>query len=105
MVDAGEADGRDRTAFEAADQHPAQGVAQGGGLATVQGADQERARLGTVVGNLMLDPIDLVVQHGLRKRKREREPKGAGRGQNGFGSWGFRRGGAWAGGNRCGAAG
>ena len=50
--------------FEAADQHAPQGVAEGGGLAPVQGADQEDARLGTVVGDLVLDPIDLVVQHG-----------------------------------------
>lgn len=67
MVDPGETHRRDGASFKTTDQHAPQGVAEGGRLAPIQGADQEDARLGTVVGNLVLDPIDLVVQHGLRR--------------------------------------
>jgi hypothetical protein len=52
-------------------------------LATLEGTDQEDAGLGAILGDLMLDAIDLVLQHGL-KRSREREPERRG---------GFRRGG------------
>jgi hypothetical protein len=53
-------------------------------LATLEGTDQEDACLGAILGDLMLDAIDLVLQHGL-KRGKEREPERRG--------W-FRRGGA-----------
>jgi hypothetical protein len=53
-------------------------------LATLEGTDQEDACLGAILGDLMLDAIDLVLQHGL-KRSRGREPERR--------SW-FRRGGA-----------
>jgi hypothetical protein len=53
----------------------------------------------------VLDPIDLVVQHGLRKRKREQKPKELDGAREASVEEGFRRGGAWAGGSRCGAAG
>jgi hypothetical protein len=93
MVDTADAHGSDRAAFEAADQHASQGVAEGGGLTPLQGTDHEDPRLGTVVGNLVLDPIDLVLQHGLWWW-------GGGKGRAGF-----RPGGAWHDGNRCGAGG
>jgi len=43
-------------------------------LATFKGTDEEHTRLGAVIRNLMLDAIDLVLQHGLR-RDRERKPE------------------------------
>ena len=69
MVDAGDAHRGDGAAFKAADQNPTEGIAEGCGLAPVEGADHEHTRLGTVTGNLMVDPIDLVLQHGLWERK------------------------------------
>ena len=74
VIDACDADCCDRTAFKAAHQHPAQGIAKSGGLAALEGANQKHAGLGAVLVNLMLDAIDLVLQHGLM-RNREQEPK------------------------------
>ena len=84
MVNAGNANCGDGAAFKAAHQDTAQSIAQGCGLATLEWTDQEDACLGAILGDLMLDAIDLVLQHGL-KRGREREPERRG---------GFRRGGA-----------
>jgi hypothetical protein len=84
VVDTGDADRSDGASFKAAHQDTAQGIAQGCGLATLERTDQENACLGAILGDLMLDAIDLVLQHGL-KRSRGREPERR--------SW-FRRGGA-----------
>ena len=81
----------DGTAFKSTHQHTAQRIAEGGGLSTLEGPDQEHAALGAIIGHLMLDAVDLILQHGLMRDK-EREPKGEG---------GLRRGAAWAGDNRC----
>ena len=64
MIHAGDPDRGDSTAFKAAHQDAAQSIAQCRGLATFEGADEEHTRLGAVIGNLMLDAIDLVLQHG-----------------------------------------
>ena len=98
VVDVGDAHGGDGAALEPTDQHPPEGGAEGGGLAPVQGPDQEDARLGAIVGNLVLDPVDLVLQHGQGRRRGE-----GGRGGSVAEPWSFRRDDAWACGNRCGA--
>ena len=87
--------GGDSTAFQPTHQHAAQRVAQGRGLATLEGADQENAGLGSILGYLMLNAINLVLQHDLNR----------GKWRNRWKSARFRRGGAWAGGNRYGAGG
>jgi hypothetical protein len=56
-------------AFEGAQEHATQGIAQGGGLAPVQGADHKDPSLGAIVGYLVFDPVDLVLQHGLGGRE------------------------------------
>ena len=75
MIDSSDANRSHGAAFKAAHQDTAQGIAQGCGLATLEGTDQEDAGLGAILGDLMLDAIDLVLQHGL-KRGRERNRKG-----------------------------
>ena len=61
-------------ALKAAHQDAAQSIAQGCGLATLEGTDKEHAGLGAIIGNLMLDAIDLVLQH-VRMRGRGRLPE------------------------------
>jgi hypothetical protein len=70
MVHAGDAHGRDRTAFHPTHEHPTQGIAQGDGLAAIEGPDHKDARLGAVFADLMLDAIDLILMHGLKVVKR-----------------------------------
>jgi len=36
-------------------------------LATFEGTDEEHTRLGAVISDLVLDAIDLVLQHGLMR--------------------------------------
>ena len=72
MIDTGNADGGNSTAFQPTHQHAAQRVAQGRGLATLEGADQENAELGAILGHLMLNAINLVLQHGLNRGKGEK---------------------------------
>jgi hypothetical protein len=60
-----DADGCHGTAFQSTHQHPAQRIAQGGGLASFEGPDQKHAGLGAILGDLMLDAIDLILQHDL----------------------------------------
>ena len=55
------------TAFEAAHQDAPQRIAQCCGLATFEGTDEEHARLGAVISDLVLDAIDVVLQHGLMR--------------------------------------
>ena len=77
MVDACDTDRSDGAAFQATHQDPAQSIAKCCGLATLQGTDQEHAGLGAVLGYLVLDAVDLVLQHSLGRGK-EREPEKAG---------------------------
>ena len=42
-------------------------MSQGCGLAPLKGADEEHTGLGAIVSDLMLDTVDLVLQHGLRR--------------------------------------
>jgi hypothetical protein len=67
MVDTRDADGGHRAAFESPHQHATQGVAKCGGLASLKRTDQEHACLGAIFGYLMLDAIDLILQHGLMR--------------------------------------
>ena len=76
MVDSGNAYRGDGTAFEAADQDASQGIAKRGGLAAIERADQEGAGLGSVFRDLVLNAIDLVMQHGLKGRKVGESPGG-----------------------------
>ena len=69
VIDTGNPDGGDSTAFQPTHQHAAQRVAQGRGLATLEGTDQENAGLGAILGHLMLNAINLVLQHGLNRGK------------------------------------
>ena len=91
MVHAGNAHGCDRGAFKVAHQHTPKGIAQGCGLPPLEGADEKHTGLGAIVGDLMLDTVDLVLQHGLR-RGREGPERGR---------VGFRRADAWHGDSRC----
>ena len=67
MIDASNADGRHGTAFKSSHQDAAQGIAKRGGLASLKRTDQEHAGLGAIFGYLMLDAIDLILQHGLMR--------------------------------------
>ena len=69
VIDTGDADGGDGTAFEPAHQHATQRVTQCRGLATLERTNQEDARLGAILGHLMLNAINLVLQHGLNRGK------------------------------------
>jgi len=97
VVHAGDAHGGDGAALEGSHQHAAQGVAEGDGLTPLKGADHKDAGLGTVVGDLVFNPIDLVLQHGLKLERRGGAPSGAGLRRR------IRPGDAWSGGSRCGA--
>ena len=70
MVDTGYTHGGDGAALKAPHQHPAEGIAKRGGLPAFERANEEDACLGAIIGNLMLDPVDLVLQHGLKRGER-----------------------------------
>jgi hypothetical protein len=51
--------------FEVAHEHPSKGVAESRCLTTLQGTDEKNTGLGAIICDLMLDTVDLVLQHGL----------------------------------------
>ena len=65
VIDTRNSHGSDGTAFKASNQNTTERIAERGGLPPIQGPNHEHTGLGTVNGNLMVDPIDLVLQHGL----------------------------------------
>jgi hypothetical protein len=68
VVHASDAHGGDGAALQGTHQHAAQGITEGRRLATLKGANDEDAGLGTIVSDLVFNPIDLVLQHGLKLR-------------------------------------
>merc|ERR1711871_118806 len=75
VIDAGNPDCCDSSAFKVAHQHTPKGISQGCGLASLKGANEKYTGLRAIVSDLMLDTVDLVLQHGL-KRGREGPERG-----------------------------
>ena len=75
VVDASDADSRDGGALKAAHQDAPKGGAKSGGLASIERADDEDTRLGLIVSDLIVDAVNLVLQHG-RKSCKGKKPEG-----------------------------
>jgi hypothetical protein len=58
--------GSNCSAFQAAHQFPAQGIAKSCGLAAIEGPDHEYPSLGTVFADLVIDTVNLELQHGRK---------------------------------------
>ena len=69
MVHSSNADSSDGSAFQVAHEHPSKGVAESRCLTTLEGADEKDTGLRAIICDLMLDAVDLVLQHGLRRRE------------------------------------
>jgi hypothetical protein len=65
VIDTSNADSSDGCSFEVAHEHPSQGITQGRCLTTLQRTDEKNTGLGAIICDLMLDTVDLVLQHGL----------------------------------------
>ena len=64
MVHPRDAHGSYRSALKAAHQHSTQGSTQGGGLAAIERTNHEYPNLGTVFADLIVDAVNLKLQHG-----------------------------------------
>ena len=56
-------------ALEVAHEHPSEGVPESRCLTTLEGTDEKNTGLRAIIADLMLDTVDLVLQHGLKRRE------------------------------------
>jgi hypothetical protein len=65
VINSGNADSSDSCSLEVAHEHPSERIPESRCLTTLQRTDKKNTGLGAIICDLMLDTVDLVLQHGL----------------------------------------
>jgi uncharacterized protein YceK len=69
VINSSNADSGNGCALEVAHEHPSEGVPESRCLTTLEGTDEKNTGLRAIICDLMLDTVDLVLQHGLKRRE------------------------------------